>query len=433
MRIRDPIHGDIELSRLEEKIIRTKEMQRLHWVRQLGSTYQVYPCALHTRFDHSLGVSYIAKQILDSIEKKGSFSLDADEKEFISNMALVHDIVHVSFGHMLESELCLISDHDTGDRLKNCLTQGKISEVLGSQTLEIIPILTASDPSQLEKPYQLEIIKDTISADLLDYLRRDTYFTGIKRSYDPRIIDYFNIAEYDGKPHLVIDITEDGARCEDMLVEMEHLLRFRYTMGERVYNYHTKIAADSMIGKALNEANVTEDFLMNVGDEGVISHLMNGPHGVPLARELGNAFWERRILRRAYMLDRTSFGGKITNFVNQYYGGHQQRTNCKDVELKLIEICRSKGISIEEKDLIIFCHEPEMNLKAANALVREEGKEPERLFIYLTAAEGIMHDHERLWRFYVYSRRDIVDKVGEVCSEYFNKKNLCQPIPAETS
>ena len=94
------------------------------------------------------------------------------------------------------------------------------------------------------------------------------------------------------------------------------------------------------------------------------------------------------------MLDRGSFGGKITNFVNQFYGGAQTRKNCKKVELELIEICKSEDISIEEHDLIIFCHEPEMNLKAANALVREEGEEPERLFKSLRAAENIMHDHE---------------------------------------
>ena len=429
MRIRDAVHGDIELNTFEEKTIRTKEMQRLHWVRQLGSSYHVYPCALHTRFDHSLGVANLVKIILDRIERKGNFHIPKDERDFISWMALIHDIAHVSFGHMLESELCLVSEHDKGQRLKDCLSSGQIGSVLGESANEMISILT-SEPSNLKKPYQLEIIKDTISADLLDYLKRDTYFTGIRRSYDPRIIDYFDIAEYEGKPHLVIDITEDGALCEDVLVEMEHLLRFRYTMGERVYNYHSKIASDSMVGKALAEAHVTEEFLMTKGDEGVISHLVSGVHGVDVAQKLGEAFWERRILRRVYMLDRGSFGGKITGFVNKFYAGSETREKCKSIELELIGQCNKKGISLREDELIIFCHEPEMNLKAADALVREEGKQPLRLFKFLPKVENIMRDHEKLWRFYVFARGDLADKVGKVSEEFFEgRKNLCTPKP----
>jgi len=282
----------------------------------------------------------------------------------------------------------------------------------------------------LEEPFQLEIVKDTISADLLDYIKRDIYYTGIERSYDPRILEYFNIAEYDGKRHLVVDITEEGALCRDVLVEMEHLLRVRYTLGERVYNYHTKIAADAMLGKAISEAGIKEDFFFDKGDERVISYIAYGDHGSKVASKIGQAFAARRLLRRCYMLNRDTFDKRIQDFVTRYWRHDEVRQLCKIAEEQLVRKCRNENISIDESELIVFCHEPEMNLKAANVLVREEGKEPEILAKFWPVTEEIMNAHLDLWCFYVFTRRDVVHKVAKVCEEHFRYPNKCTPRPA---
>lgn len=72
MLIRDSVHLDIEVDNYEKKIIRTKEMNRLYSIKQLGSTYFVYPSAVHTRFEHSLGTLFMAKRIMDSVLRWGN-------------------------------------------------------------------------------------------------------------------------------------------------------------------------------------------------------------------------------------------------------------------------------------------------------------------------------------------------------------------------
>ena len=428
MLIRDTIHLDIELNRFEEKILRTKEMQRLQWVRQLGSTYMVYPCAVHTRFSHSLGVFHMSKVIMKSIESNG-YRIPPEEQKLIRIMALVHDIAHLSFGHTLETELQLVEDHDQGDRIVEFLTTGQLGQVLGENG-ERIAKMIQSDPIHPDndiKPYQIEIVKDTICADILDYIIRDSYFTGIKRSYDTRFFRYFTIADYANKPHLVIKITEEGAFCKDVLVELEHLLRIRYTLGERVYNYHTKIAADAMLGKAVSEANLTESFFYDKGDEQTIMYLANGDHGSEIAKKLGQAYLSRKTLSRCYMLDQDSLGRRLTHFVSRYHRDGEVRNLCKNVESEIIQKCAANGITLDESEFIIFCHEPEMNLKAANLLVMEDDKEPERLSKVVDAIKQIHQDHRDLWRFYAFTRKDKAIEVGRICEEYFGYPNRCIP------
>lgn len=425
MRIRDAIHGDIEVSEFEERIVRTAEMQRLHSVRQLGSTYHVYPCALHTRFDHSLGVLHMSRQILQILQKKDN-PITKDEEDLICAAALLHDMAHVSFGHTLETELQLVEDHDKGSRLRNYLTTGQIGSVLGGLANPIANLLS-SEPGELEKPYQLEIIKDTISSDLLDYLKRDSYFCGMRRNYDERIISYFNIAEYQGKPHLVIDVSEDGAKCEDVIVEMEHLLRVRYTLGERVYNYHTKIAADAMIGKAIAEANISAEFFRNKGDEEVITYLISETHGHKISQRLAKAFKERRLFRRAYMLDSESLHDKVSTFTTRFREEGKGRVKTAEEERKLAEFFQQHGLQIGQHEFAIFCHEPEMNLKSAFVLVHEEENEPQRFFNYHPPIEDLKTAHRKLWRFYVFSEQSKADQVRTLCEKYFKHPSKCQP------
>src|SRR5215813_2734768 len=100
--IRDAVHGDIELGPLEVELIDTPEFQRLRGIKQLGTAYMVFPSALHTRFEHSLGTSWMAHRLVDAVRRMQT--VNADEECLIRVTALLHDITHIPFGHTLEDE-----------------------------------------------------------------------------------------------------------------------------------------------------------------------------------------------------------------------------------------------------------------------------------------------------------------------------------------
>lgn len=103
MLVRDPIHGDVELSAIETALLDLPDMQRLRGIKQLGTAYLVYPGALHTRFDHSIGVCAVAHRIVDALRRAGHL-ITSDQETAVGAAALLHDVTHVPFGHTLEDE-----------------------------------------------------------------------------------------------------------------------------------------------------------------------------------------------------------------------------------------------------------------------------------------------------------------------------------------
>ena len=108
--MRDPVHGDIYLTHEELRVLDTPEMQRMRGIKQLGPAYLVFPGALHTRFDHSIGTVHVAQRIIDAINR--SFDIDpargiaiGDEEARVVRMAgLLHDVTHIPFGHNIEDQ-----------------------------------------------------------------------------------------------------------------------------------------------------------------------------------------------------------------------------------------------------------------------------------------------------------------------------------------
>src|SRR3977135_1333943 len=93
--IRDAVHGDIEMGPLEVELMDTPEFQRLRGIKQLGTAYLVFPSAVHTRFEHSLGTSWMAHRILEKVRRVGTIS--PDDETLIRVSALLHDITHIPF------------------------------------------------------------------------------------------------------------------------------------------------------------------------------------------------------------------------------------------------------------------------------------------------------------------------------------------------
>src|SRR5438067_12372647 len=108
--IRDAVHGDIEMGALEVELMDTPEFQRLRGIKQLGTAYLVFPSAVHTRFEHSLGTSWMAHRMLQSLQRTQKIS--SDDETIIRVAALLHDITHIPFGHTLEDERRVLPRHN---------------------------------------------------------------------------------------------------------------------------------------------------------------------------------------------------------------------------------------------------------------------------------------------------------------------------------
>lgn len=430
--IRDAIHSDIEISDFEKKIIRTKEMNRLYSIRQLGSTYFIYPSAVHTRFEHSLGTLFMAKKIMESVAIWRGFNFfDDKDKKYIPILALLHDISHVPFGHTLEEDFPLIKGHDTPERIGKFIRGEELSSVLrkefsDAEIKEIIKILGSAKPQELKKPYLSEMIEDTICADLLDYLKRDIHFTGLKREYDERILKYFNIKRFHGKNHLILMLCEDGVRCQDIITEVENLIKIRYMLAERVYCYHSKIAADTMLGRAFAELNLNEDFVGDKGDEDFLRSIMEeSERKNKTSYKLIKAFRERKLHTRAYMLTRESFkkGDRVNEEeLSKFTEKYRNIQNCKLAEKELLE----KLPQAKEGDILIFCHNLGMKLKAAEILVEDENGRIDNLYNFPWAKNinDIAEQHKNLWAFYVFTKVKYRKRVACQCERYFKKPNI---------
>jgi HD superfamily phosphohydrolase len=249
------------MTALEVELMDTPEFQRLRGIKQLGTAYLVFPSAVHARFEHSLGTSWMAKRILNAVRRTATVS--ADDENLIRVSALLHDLTHIPFGHTLEDERRVLPRHDKDEeRVEHFYRRSSVGRILKREGLQDAVIATIKG----EGNFASDIVGGGISADLLDYLRRDTYFCGLSQYYDPRIFESFIV---DGG-RLVVNVEKNGQIRQDTLSELVNLLRIRYTLSERVYFHHTKIASGAMISKAVELAlrqGLTVEELRNLRDE----------------------------------------------------------------------------------------------------------------------------------------------------------------------
>jgi HD superfamily phosphohydrolase len=432
--IRDCVHGDIELTPEQVQILDTPQMQRLRGIKQLGTAYQVYPTALHTRFDHCIGTSWLAGRMLDMIAKT-SFRLHKADRRVISIAALVHDVSHVPFGHTFEDERRVFQRHDLPYRLERALNRGDLGKTLRRLKLldPVISVLTgacgavlgSSGPSYAG--YAHQVVCGPISADLTDYLKRDAWFCGLSQSYDERVFRYLEIGAGGG---LVFRVGRETGLREDALSEIINLLRMRYFLSERVYYHHTKVAAGAMISKAVEicaaDGRISLELLEDMDDWSLLHHLESCD--LPVAARLAQMVRTRLLYKRCYMLYRQAraIGSDapeevVSRLSDTYHYDSEARSRAEQA------LCRECGLS--EGDLIIYCPSPYMQLKEANVPI--VGGEPGATILSEMAGRGVelqvlLEAHKRLWRFYVFVSPQAAGKVKAIsraCEEFFGFVN----------
>jgi HD superfamily phosphohydrolase len=411
MLIRDPIHGDIELSSLETAVIDLPVVQRLRGIKQLGTANLVYPGAVHTRFDHSIGVCAVAHQIAASLRRSG-LVVSTEMEEAIGVAALLHDVTHVPFGHTLEDERRLFARHDKGSRLTD-LFAGELGSALARLGIRDIvgSLLGLPFPERVPRWAQ-DIVSGSIDADLLDYLRRDSFFAGLSQDYDDRIFQCF--AEHDGR--LVIRLARHGMDRPDARSEIIGVLRLRYYLTERVYYHHTKVVAGAMISKsveiALDHHVLVESDLLELNDWTLLDRLARC--GVPDAASLARRTLNRDLLKRGYVVSGRSVPlDQRREWVARY---HTSRIERAQAETEL-----AQKLDVPFADVVLYCPALTAMKEAAVPVETSRGLEYLNDASSGTFAEinALQERYADLWRFYVFVPAHAVERTGAIAGEMF--------------
>ena len=187
--VNDPVYGFIDISYpLSFDIIEHPYFQRLRHIKQLGLTYLVYPGANHSRFQHALGAMHLIELAIDVLRAKGHH-ISIEEAEAASAAILLHDIGHGPFSHSLEYSLILGVDHETIGKSIMLDLNGQLNGRL-EMAMQIFD-------GTYHKKFLHQLVSSQLDVDRLDYLRRDSFFTGVIEGTigSDRIIKMLNVVD----------------------------------------------------------------------------------------------------------------------------------------------------------------------------------------------------------------------------------------------
>lgn len=252
--IRDPLYGFINISKTEQQIIDSSAFRRLLNIKQLSHAYVVYPTAIHTRFEHSLGATHLAGKVCDQLK------FDDSAKEIVRLSALLHDIGHGPYSHLFESVVSNVNGTKIDHEWISMLIISKDAElqnILGDKSEKIIHLLDHKPVTDWElgvSTLASDVISSALDVDKMDYLRRDSYHIGVAYGqFDlARIIHTITSTETDERRICIQDKGKDS---------IENYRLGRYLMHAQVYQHHARLTADQMFLRALDMATNDENIL----------------------------------------------------------------------------------------------------------------------------------------------------------------------------
>lgn len=437
--IRDPVYVDLKVNRLEVALLDSSAFQRLRRIKQLGTTELVYPGATHTRFDHSLGTLAMAVKMMELIREnpKPIETIEAGSycELLTRTCALLHDLAHVPFGHTLDDEGNLFRgqwksksrrDHYLGDgsEVAEILLDWGVPRLLD----DVRDVLFAEEPepgedlspgskraTDLRFPFIFDIVGNTLCADLLDYLKRDTYFTGLHETYDERFLSYLIIGPDSSSskrvPRLTLRLYKPTSHTfrRDVLSELQSLLTLRYSVAEKVYFNPSKVASSAMIIEAVSRAvardSTIAESLLDMGDDELCRELL-APE-FPESAFIVGQLRAHRLFKPAYMIAHSTEAAQGEESQSpeklcQRYRDYSERTK---LATKLEQELDLVGGSVA-----VYC--PPLGMGRKLYQCRVQKRDGTAVPLNEFKPEGVQREierlssqHEALWKFYVFIAR----------------------------
>lgn len=247
--INDPIYGFITIpSPLIFDLIEHPYFQRLRRITQMGLSHLVYPGANHTRFHHALGCLHLMKKSIDILKSKG-IEISEEEEEAVLIAILLHDIGHGPFSHALEHSIVSDLSHE----YLSLEFMNKLNSEFNGQLTLAIDIFRGNH----DKKFLCQLISSQLDVDRLDYLKRDSFYTGVAEGNinSERLINMLNVVD----DELVVE--------EKGIYSIEKFLVARRLMYWQVYLHKTSLCAEQILIRLLRRAKfvfeTTEETIEN--------------------------------------------------------------------------------------------------------------------------------------------------------------------------
>ena len=349
----DPIHDFVRVNSNELKIIDTSIFQRLRRIRQLSGAHLIYPGAQHTRFEHSLGVMHIASMAGHALNEKGIVS--SDNIQNLRFAGLLHDIGHGPFSHLFEELLQKrkISHENIG---RDIILKTQIGDLISANGFnkKFITELAFGD-SKFQ--FMNEIISGALSADIMDYLLRDGYFTGAEHAK----IDH-NRLTYS------LDVYKNKLALEkSALVNFETMMISRYQMFKAVYFHKTVRAGEVMLLESmylaeeeLGLSSICLDEYLKLTDEVILSKLLNLPERnskLRIAKKIATDYLNRNLFKSVFEVSVT--GNAVTKKRMQSIREEVSKKSKVDINEIFVDSSNTPSIPLspskkESKSIIIL-------------------------------------------------------------------------------
>lgn len=433
--LRIAVSGDVPLTRLETRVIDTAPFQRLRAIKQLGAASLVFPTAVHTRFDHSLGTLAMTQEMLRAIRENPLSAPEerevSPEQELLARLfALLHDVTHIPFGHILEDEFRIFPRHDRDEaRLDYFLGAGSrigsiLMDALGgdlyARLLRLFHVRRDNQAQLGEDLFIHDLVNDTLCADLLDYIRRDCFFCNIQLDTDYRFLKSLHLRREGGVRHAVIRLWKEGksAPRRDTLNELIRLLDNRYLLGERVYFHHAKLVTGAMVAgavaRAVRAGELTQEDFYELGDETLLERLRRSAQ--PAAARLASALSERKLWKGVYERTPRDLDAEQERLRDLDVWDVVRRQWHGDAPFRMAQENRAAALlGLEEGDLLVHCPAPGMQGKFADMKVYWNGSLRSLRECTDDPLVGpklalILKSHETLWAMRVLVSPDRLDR-----------------------
>lgn len=311
-RFRDPIHQFIRVEEHERAIVDLPAFQRLRGISQLALTQLVYHGARHSRFEHSLGAMHAADRVSEAV------GLDDERRRIIRLAALVHDVGHGPFSHVLDFIMTRYVGEDIHEQISRAVVLEGPLRTCFENADEAGQVVDLVDPPDARRGVERDIVNGPTDADKLDYLLRDSFYCGVRYGW-------FDIDRVLETARVIPDGEESQLGFEEGGIEaVEGLLWARRTMHRTVYRHPTRRATDIMLQRALllaleggdeelsrlvperkaGDVDLSDAYLqhyLELDDETVRRHL-EGQAGPP--GDLARALRHRRLAHQVVQVDR---------------------------------------------------------------------------------------------------------------------------------